>query len=148
MEALALLKEILILVNVHLVLMEDTVNQVFFSSLIFYFLIFFFENKIKQNKNDSPQSLRSKPMSKRCIMRCKWNFLHLSMSTWYLWKWLHRLLISLFFLSLSNIYFNLIIAPNPCDPNPCQNGASCIANGIFYTCQCPPGTYGSDCTSY
>ena len=39
----------------------------------------------------------------------------------------------------------MIIVPNPCDPNPCQNGASCIANGIFYTCQ---GTSGNNCTGY
>lgn len=38
------------------------------------------------------------------------------------------------------------IAPTPCQPNPCQNGGSCAAQGTTsFLCQCPPGFYGYCC---
>ena len=32
-----------------------------------------------------------------------------------------------------------------CDPNPCKNGATCVAAGGGYRCICPPGKAGPDC---
>ena len=34
---------------------------------------------------------------------------------------------------------------NPCDQNPCENGATCKPNGMSYTCSCPLGYLGLDC---
>ncbi|XP_051530634.1 von Willebrand factor A domain-containing protein 2-like [Myxocyprinus asiaticus] len=36
------------------------------------------------------------------------------------------------------------ICPDPCDSQPCQNGGTCVSEGLEkYRCECPPG-YGSD----
>ena len=32
--------------------------------------------------------------------------------------------------------------PDPCHPNPCGPGASCLARGGEAVCSCPPGTVG------
>ena len=34
---------------------------------------------------------------------------------------------------------------NECDPDPCQNGATCTANAIGYTCSCSLGYEGTNC---
>ncbi len=33
---------------------------------------------------------------------------------------------------------------NPCRPDPCRNGAQCVAEDDYenFTCQCPPGFVG------
>jgi len=35
---------------------------------------------------------------------------------------------------------------NPCDPNPCQNGGVCSANGNLFTCDCPAPWQGDTCS--
>lgn len=37
-------------------------------------------------------------------------------------------------------------ASNPCTPNPCQNGGSCIDAGSSYLCSCSPPWRGQNCT--
>jgi hypothetical protein len=32
-----------------------------------------------------------------------------------------------------------------CDPNPCQNGGTCVDGIGEYTCDCPDGTFGDNC---
>ena len=32
-----------------------------------------------------------------------------------------------------------------CDPNPCNNGATCISEGLKFTCECPTFYYGTIC---
>nr|XP_039255821.1 delta and Notch-like epidermal growth factor-related receptor [Styela clava] len=34
---------------------------------------------------------------------------------------------------------------DPCDPSPCENGGTCVADGRDYTCVCKKGFKGDDC---
>ena len=36
---------------------------------------------------------------------------------------------------------------DPCDPNPCLNGAQCLLGGTPFTCSCPVGFTGPLCAS-
>jgi len=48
-----------------------------------------------------------------------------------------------FFKNLFNIS---LLAPTPCQPNPCQNGGTCIPQGTTsFLCQCPSTFYGYCC---
>jgi Notch-like protein len=38
-----------------------------------------------------------------------------------------------------------LLAPTPCQPNPCQNGGTCIPQGTSFTCQCPFNYNGYCC---
>ena len=33
-----------------------------------------------------------------------------------------------------------------CKNNPCENGGTCVSKRLGYSCQCPPGYGGNDCT--
>ena len=35
--------------------------------------------------------------------------------------------------------------PNPCEPNPCENGGSCFSEGTRYRCTCEEGFTGRHC---
>lgn len=35
--------------------------------------------------------------------------------------------------------------PDPCNPNPCENGGTCVVGGDNYTCICPDGFFPPDC---
>lgn len=43
------------------------------------------------------------------------------------------------------IYFFLISVPRECDPNPCQNGGTCVEVGDTYECTCLQGYTGTNC---
>ena len=34
---------------------------------------------------------------------------------------------------------------DPCNPDPCMNGATCIADGTDYSCDCPTEFTGTNC---
>jgi hypothetical protein len=38
-----------------------------------------------------------------------------------------------------------LLAPTPCQPNPCLNGGTCIPQGTSFTCQCPSTFTGYCC---
>ena len=42
---------------------------------------------------------------------------------------------------------NAEIPSDPCDPNPCQNGGSCIREGSRVKCVCADGYTGRRCES-
>ena len=46
--------------------------------------------------------------------------------------------------SVTNRY-RLFSAVTLCDPNPCKNGATCVAAAGRYRCICPQGKSGPDC---
>ena len=49
-------------------------------------------------------------------------------------------------LLLNSKYIVLCISEvNPCDSNPCLNGATCLTSGSMYTCLCPSGFDGTNC---
>lgn len=39
----------------------------------------------------------------------------------------------------------LYLSPDSCDPNPCDNGGTCTAVGIGYTCVCVAAFAGNSC---
>ena len=39
----------------------------------------------------------------------------------------------------------LATVPEPCDSNPCQNGATCGNAGTDYICLCAPSFFGKEC---
>ncbi len=43
--------------------------------------------------------------------------------------------------------FNLscVPIPNPCSPNPCENGGTCSVDGENFVCTCPPEWTGERC---
>ena len=57
---------------------------------------------------------------------------------------LPRLLFSLFITTMS-MYFLVACMPDPCDPNPCENGGTCIANSTVAECTCLDGYTGANC---
>lgn len=48
-------------------------------------------------------------------------------------------------------YFDLVhivqVVVDLCNPNPCQQGVPCQSADGGYTCACPEGYYGNECTS-
>ena len=48
----------------------------------------------------------------------------------------------------SNLQCNLDDIDDPCDPNPCNNGGTCMNNNGQAMCDCPPGRTGSTCGKY
>ena len=45
--------------------------------------------------------------------------------------------------------FHILWIDNPCQNNPCQNGATCTSNGdgYQYTCTCTQGYFGTTCST-
>ena len=41
--------------------------------------------------------------------------------------------------------FSYLSPPDPCAPNPCQNGGTCRGSGGDFTCACKPGFSGRLC---
>ena len=48
---------------------------------------------------------------------------------------------------LKYLTFSEIPPPNPCRPNPCENGGSCVSEGSRYKCICADGYTGRHCES-
>ena len=46
------------------------------------------------------------------------------------------------------LQFNSDDIDDPCDPNPCNNGGTCMNNNGQAMCDCPPGRTGSTCGKY
>ena len=47
---------------------------------------------------------------------------------------------------IENPFDPSFLAPTPCQPNPCQNGGTCIPQGTSsFLCQCPSTFYGYCC---
>ncbi len=38
-----------------------------------------------------------------------------------------------------------LVAYTPCQPNPCQNGGTCVSQGATFYCQCPSMYIGRCC---
>ena len=49
-------------------------------------------------------------------------------------------------LGITGIFCETVL--NQCDPNPCENGGTCIPCSYpSYTCQCLPGFTGNNCST-
>ena len=44
------------------------------------------------------------------------------------------------------VLFKLYIVESNCDPNPCQNGGTCVDSGSDFSCRCPSFTSGPNCS--
>ena len=52
---------------------------------------------------------------------------------------------SYFYLQVNALAYHSDV--DPCDSDPCQNGATCMSDGDGFQCTCPPGFTGPECNT-